>query len=103
MTSDIDVSHFREHRSLEECNALLHYGHIIPVSRGYTRKFVTENYPGWTWNELMQVFRSAGILINRGGSPPACDHRVITFHFSSPSEFYVEWINAGVAALYPIG
>ncbi len=93
MTTPVDVSRFREHRTLEECKSLLRFGHISPVSRGFTQRFVAENYPGWTWNELVQVFTAAGILINRGGSPPTCDDRVVTFHFSSPSEFYVEWIN----------
>ena len=41
----------------------------------------------------MRVFTAAGILTTRGGAPLTCDDRVVTFHFSSPSEFYVEWIN----------
>ena len=45
MTTDVDVSHFREHRSLEECKRLLHFGHSVPISRGYTSKYVAENYP----------------------------------------------------------
>ena len=93
MSTDVDVSRFREHRTLEECKSLLRFGHISPVSRGFTQRFVAENYPGWTWNELVQVFTAAGILTTRGGAPLTCDDRVVTFHFSSPSEFYVEWIN----------
>ena len=93
MSTDVDVSHFREHRTLDECKRLLHYSHVIPISQGYTANFVAENYPGWTWNELVQVFVAAGIFVNRGGTPATCDDRVVTFHFSSPTEFYVEWID----------
>ena len=93
MSTDVDVSHFREHRTLDECKRLLHYGHVIPICHGYTENFVAENYPGWTWNELVQVFVAAGIFVNRGGAPPTCDDRVATFHFSNPTEFHVEWID----------
>ncbi|MGK2884466.1 MAG: hypothetical protein ACSLE8_06770 [Rhodococcus sp. (in: high G+C Gram-positive bacteria)] len=93
MSTDVDVSHFREHLTLDECKRLLHYGHVIPICRGYTATFVAENYPGWTWNELVQVFVAAGIFVNRGGAPATCDDRVVTFHFSNPQQFYVEWID----------
>jgi hypothetical protein len=91
MSSPVDVSRFREHRALDECKRLLHYGHVIPVSRGYTARYVAEHFPGWTWNELVAVFVAAGIFVNRGGSPPTCDDRVATFHFSSSTDFFVEW------------
>ena len=93
MSTDVDVSHFRERRTLGECKLLLHYGHVIPICHGYTATYVAEHYPGWTWNELVQVFVAAGIFVNRGGAPATCDDRVVTFHFSSPTEFYVEWID----------
>ena len=88
-----DGSRLREHRTRDELNRLLHYGHIIPVSKGYTAKFVAENYPGWTWNQLIEVFIAAGIVVNRGGSPPKCDDRVEMFHFSGPTDFLVEWVD----------
>ncbi|CAN5771071.1 hypothetical protein BH24ACT5_BH24ACT5_07730 [soil metagenome] len=92
MTTDVDVSRFREHRTLDDCKRLLHYSHWIAINRGYTATFVADNYPGWTWNELVQVFVAAGIFVNRGGAPATCDDRVVTFHFSNPTDFYVEWI-----------
>lgn len=93
MSTAIDVSNFREHRTLQECKLLLHYGHVIPICHGYTARFVTEHYPGWSWNELVEVFVAAGIIINRGGAPATCDDRVLRFHFSGPTEFLVEWID----------
>lgn len=91
MSTEVDVSVFREHRTRDELNSLLHYGHIIPGSKGWTSAYVEAHYPGWTWNELVKVFVAAGILVNRGGSPPKCDDRVVVFHFSGPTEFHVEW------------
>ncbi len=90
--NDVDVSGFREHLTLDDCKRLLHYSHWIPINRGYTATFVAEHFPGWTWNELVRVFVAAGIFVNRGGSPATCDDRVVMFHFSSPTDFYVEWL-----------
>ena len=84
MSTDVDVSHFREHRTLDECKLLLHYGHVIPICHGYTATFVAENYPGWTWNELVQVFVAAGIFVNRGGAPATCDDRVADIPLLQP-------------------
>jgi hypothetical protein len=39
------------------------------------------------------AFVAAGIFVNRGGAPATCDDRVVEFHFSSPTEFYVEWVD----------
>ena len=93
MSTAVDASSFREHRTLDECKLLLHYGHVIPICHGHTARFVAVHYPGWTWNELVAVFKAAGIFINRGGAPATCDDRVVRFHFSGPTEFYVEWID----------
>lgn len=92
MTTEVDISQFREHRTREELNALLHYGHIIPVSKGWTREYVDTNYRGWTWNALISIFTAAGIIVPSAfGGPPKCDDRVAAVHFSSNQEFLVEW------------
>ena len=93
MSTDVDVPRFREHLTLDECNSLLHHSHWIPINRVYTATFVAENYHGWMWNELVQVFVAAGIFVNRGGAPVTCDDRAVTFHFSSPTVFDVGWID----------
>lgn len=36
-----------------DASGLGHYGHYIPVGRGYTGAVVEYNYPGWSWNELV--------------------------------------------------
>ncbi|MEP7115673.1 MAG: hypothetical protein ABI862_20580 [Ilumatobacteraceae bacterium] len=92
MTTDVDVSNFREHLTLVDCKRLLHHGHVIPICHGYTAEFVVAHYPGWTWNQLVEVFVAAGIFVNRGGAPATCDNRVAMFHFSGKAEFLVEWV-----------
>jgi len=91
VTADVDTSRFRHHRTRAELNSLLHYGHIIPVSKGWTKNYVDTHYPGWSWNALMNVFQAAGIVVNRGGAPPKCDDRVEMLHFSSETDFLVDW------------
>ncbi len=94
MSVDFDISRFREHLTLDQCNRLLHFGHWIPINHGFTAKYVDEHYPGWTWNRLVQVFIAAGIhRRGAGGGPPNCDRRVKVFHFSSPTDFFVEWVD----------
>jgi len=39
------------------------------------------------------VHVAADIFVNRGGAPSTCDDRVATFDLSSPTDFYVEWID----------
>ena len=51
----------------KDAHALAHYGHIIPAAKGLTRRAVTENYPGWEWNEIVPVLRRAGLLVSTGG------------------------------------
>lgn len=87
---------FAEHRTRDELNGLLHHGHIIPVSRGYMQAYVTEHFPDWTWNELMAVWRAAGVVINRGGTPPKCNDEVLTIHFNGPESFAIEWSDGTV-------
>lgn len=90
MSGDTFAS-FREHRTREELDGLLHYAHFIPVSRGFHDDYVAEHYPGWTWNELIYILRTAGVVIDRGGTPPMCDPRVRAVHWTDATTFAVEW------------
>lgn len=82
---------FREHRSRAEVASLLRYGHIIPVSKGYTDAYVASHFPGWTWNQLMEVWRSAGIVVRTGGGMATCHHGVVSIAFNGPGDLQVEW------------
>ena len=88
---------YAEHRTGVEVGQLLHYGHIIPVSRGLTEGYVAEHFPGWTWNNLMAVWEAAGIVVpSASGGLPSCDHRVKLIHFTGADAFAVEWVDGSV-------
>lgn len=46
---------------------IAHYGHPIPIGRGFTRDFVNENYPGWEWGTLMGAIRQTGAYVANNG------------------------------------
>lgn len=98
MSTRLDFSRFSHHLTGDECSAILRHGHIIPVSRGWTATCVDEHCPGWSWNELIAVFKAAGIVIGRGGSPPTCDERVLAIHFSGIADFAVEWVDGSTTS-----
>lgn len=81
----------KEVRTKEQLNELLHYGHMVPIGRGFTREYVDKHYPGWTWNQLVRVLRAAGVYVDRGGSPPVCHVDVVRVHFGRDQSWRVEW------------
>ena len=84
---------FSEHRTHGLLHALLHYGHVIPVTHGYTRRYVDEHYPGWTRNELVGICRAAGIVVTPDkGAPLRCHPGVVALHFDRSGAFQVEWV-----------
>lgn len=85
------MARFTEHRTREELNRLLHYGHFIPVGRGYTAKYVEQNYPGWRWNELIRMLRMGGVIQKTEGDMLRCDPKVRSVRFGRGSRFVVEW------------
>ncbi|MFD1860536.1 hypothetical protein EHW97_13285 [Aeromicrobium camelliae] len=85
-------NHYADHRSARQIDDLLHYGHFIPVGRGLTDTYVATHFPGRTWNDLMEVWKAAGIVVrSTAGGPPRCDVRVKTVHFTDATDFAVEW------------
>ncbi|SJN21085.1 hypothetical protein FM104_02970 [Microbacterium esteraromaticum] len=81
---------YRETRTKAEIDRLLHYDFVIPISRGFTTKHVNENYPGWTWNQLVCTLNNAGVRVARPGSPSACHDEVVRVHFDSEQSWLVE-------------
>lgn len=51
----------------EDVRELAHYGHSIPIGRGFTRDYVNKNYPGWQWGQLMNVLRRADLYVKNEG------------------------------------
>jgi hypothetical protein len=39
------------------------YAHWIPVLNGYYREFFKENFPGWSWNQIIPELLKAKVLI----------------------------------------
>jgi hypothetical protein len=81
---------YRNRRTRHDLNALLHYGHAIPVRHGWTRDYIEEHFPGWNWNDLLQVFRAAGIVVY-GGRELTVDEHVVEFYFDSITSWLVRW------------
>jgi hypothetical protein len=50
------------HLSAKQIKELIHYRHLIPMSRGWTQKYVEENFPGWEWNDIVPVLIEKNIL-----------------------------------------
>ena len=57
MTTDKSI-----HLSAKQIKELIHYRHLIPMSRGRTQKYVEENFPGWEWNDIVPVLIEKNIL-----------------------------------------
>lgn len=90
-------SSYTEHRTGAEIDRLLHHGHWIPVTKGFTQRYVDEHFPGWSWNDLMAIWRAAGIVVRpAGGAPLQCDERVAAMHFSGPGNWLIEWRDGAV-------
>lgn len=87
---------YRENRTRAEIDRLLHYGHAIPISHGFTAEYVSGNYPGWSWNQLISALTAAGVLVRRGGSPSACHPEVVRVQFDSEWSWRVEWTDGCV-------
>lgn len=53
--------------SRDDVIELAHYAHPLPVTRGHSRRFVADRYPGWQWNDLLPVIHRHVPLSRRPG------------------------------------
>lgn len=97
----VDTSRFRMHFTREEANRLLHYVHGIPLGRGITHRYVQENYPGWSWMELVRILEAPGLVVDRGGSPPTTVEGLRNFWFDSKDAWLVEWVDGTLLSWPP--
>ena len=51
----------------DDVRELAHYGHSIPMGRGFTRDFMNDRYPGWQRGQLMNVLRRADLYVKNEG------------------------------------
>ena len=51
----------------DDVKRLAHFGHVIPMGKGFTRDFMAVHYPGWEWGQLLGAIANAGLYVpNRG-------------------------------------
>ncbi|GAA1210810.1 hypothetical protein [Rhodoglobus aureus] len=87
---------YAQHRTGAQLDKLLHYGHFIPMGKGYTQQHVEENFPGWTWSGLLEVLKAADVFVGRGGTPPRCQPTVKAIHFTDARTWAVEWLSGEI-------
>jgi N-formylglutamate deformylase len=46
---------------------IAHHAHWIPIGRGFTRQFMDQDFPGWTFNSIYPRLIGAGVLTRRPG------------------------------------
>ena len=64
---DEAVERLDHYFTADDVRELAHYGHPIPIGRGFTRDYVNKNYPGWQWGQLMNVLRRADLYVKNEG------------------------------------
>lgn len=92
---------YAEFRTREELAQLFTFGHPTPMGRGITRSYLQEHYDGWTWNELMEVWRAAGVVSGALGGMPTCTDGVVAIHFNNPDDLMVEWADGSTTVRSP--
>ena len=45
------------------------YAHWMPALRGISGEYITRNYPGWEWNEILPVLIKKGIMKRYSSDP----------------------------------
>lgn len=92
----MNAQSYREDRTSAELDQFLHHCFYIPINHGITQKYVAENYPGWTAQQLEQVLKAAGVRVGRPGRPPVCHPDVLRMQFDSERSWRVEWRDGSV-------
>lgn len=94
----VDPSMFAKHLTAADVDLVLHHGHWIAQSRGFTRQFLEQHHPGWSLGGLVAVFTAAGV---RAGN--RCRERVAAIHFDGPDRWLVEWTDGTTTCSQAVG
>ena len=93
---------FAHHFSREQVAKILRYTHWIPGSRGLTQKMMAADFPGHSFNNLLEVFHVAGISVpSPVGGPMTLDPRVAAVHFTSAESLAVQLEESGESSGIP--
>jgi hypothetical protein len=92
--------HF-EHEALAK---LIHYDHSIPLGHGFSQRYVDEHLPGWRWGEVIGLVHASDVWLGHCAGPDARGFTTSTvrptvraLHFTSPTEWLVEWDDGWVS------
>ena len=66
------IDRFDYYLTADDVRWLAHYGHPIPTSKGFTLQYVNTHYPGWSWSQLVNTLRRAGLYSRE--RRPRCPH-----------------------------
>ena len=61
------IDRFDYYFTAEDVRDLAHYGHAIPVMKGFTQDYVNKHYPGWSWSQLVNTLKRAGLYAKKEG------------------------------------
>jgi hypothetical protein len=64
---------------VDSLQQLAGYAHWIPALKGISEKYITRNYPGWEWNDIIPVLIEKGVLSTDSG---ASDRRYLAHGLS---------------------
>lgn len=88
---------YAELRFSAEVDALANHGHVIPITTGVTAEYLTEYFPGWTWNALTGLLKTAGALTREPAPAPLVrDPAVAAVFFTDLDSWAVERIDGSV-------
>ena len=61
------IDRFDYYLTADDVRWLAHYGHPIPISKGFTLQYMNRHYPGWSWSQLVNTLRRAGLYAKNAG------------------------------------
>lgn len=76
-----------------DIDRICHFSHWIPWKNGLQQKFIDENYPGWSWNQMIGLLNQTEVLIERPGGR-RCHWKLKTLHISEAFEIAISWDDA---------
>ena len=61
------IDRFDYYFTADDVRWLAHYGHAIPIMKGFTLEYVNTHYPGWSWSQLVNTLKRAGLYAKNEG------------------------------------